>query len=122
MGKGGTKFSGDAVGVRMKAKGYTLKDAKKVLVPRRRGWEPAVGKRLDPSLACSWRTLPACSARQDMEMYLQTGHHPGMEAQRAKQAEDAVLLPDPSTARPHVFMDLTIGGKPAGTSGWVPEV
>jgi hypothetical protein len=30
MGKGGTRFVGDAVGVRVKAKGYTSKDMKKV--------------------------------------------------------------------------------------------
>ena len=34
MGKGGTRFVGDAVAVRAKAKGYTSKDMKKV---RRRG-------------------------------------------------------------------------------------
>lgn len=30
MGKGGTRFVGDAVGVRGKSKGYTSKDQKKV--------------------------------------------------------------------------------------------
>uniref|UniRef100_A0A1D2A8Y6 PPIase cyclophilin-type domain-containing protein n=1 Tax=Auxenochlorella protothecoides TaxID=3075 RepID=A0A1D2A8Y6_AUXPR len=79
MGKGGTKFCGDAVGVRLKSVGYTLKDAKK-----------------------------------DMESFLQTGHHPEVERLKTKQANAVVLLPEASTARPHVYMDLTISGKPAG--------
>lgn len=46
MGKGGTKFCGDAVGVRLKSVGYTLKDAKKVsslCMPRMLAWDEVLG-------------------------------------------------------------------------------
>lgn len=54
---------------------------------------------------------------QDMESFLQTGHHPEVERLKTKQANAVVLLPEASTARPHVYMDLTISGKPAGWHG-----
>ena len=52
MGKGGTRFVGDAVGVRVKAKGYTLKDMKKVrCVCAVAGWcRRASWGRLDASI------------------------------------------------------------------------
>ncbi|RMZ54149.1 hypothetical protein APUTEX25_005305 [Auxenochlorella protothecoides] len=83
MGKGGTKFCGDAVGVRLKSVGYTLKDAKKVsslCMPRMLAWDEVLE----------------------------------VERLKTKQANAVVLLPEASTARPHVYMDLTISGKPAG--------
>lgn len=58
------------------------------------------------------------SMPQDMESFLQTGHHPEVERLRTKQANAVVLLPEASHARPHVYMDLTISGKPAGQCDW----
>ncbi|PRW33518.1 hypothetical protein C2E21_7678 [Chlorella sorokiniana] len=79
MGKGGTRFVGDAVAVRGKAKGYTSRDQKK-----------------------------------DMETFLATGVHPEVERARAAQQEVVPPLPERSTQRHHVFMDISVNGQVRG--------
>lgn len=79
MGKGGTRFVGDAVAVRGKSKGYTSKDQKK-----------------------------------DMETFLATGVHPEVERARAAQQEIVPPLPERSTQRHHVFMDIAVNGQVRG--------
>lgn len=73
MGKGGTRFCGEAIGSRAKAKGYGGKDMKK-----------------------------------DMETFLATGVHPEVERARLAQQEIIPVLPERSTQRQHVFMDIAV--------------
>ncbi|PSC70113.1 peptidyl-prolyl cis-trans isomerase H isoform A [Micractinium conductrix] len=79
MGKGGTRFVGDAIASRAKAKGYTSKDMQK-----------------------------------DMEKYLETGVHPEVERARLAQQEVIPPLPERSTQRPHVFLDVEGNKKTQG--------
>ncbi|EFN53809.1 hypothetical protein CHLNCDRAFT_136515 [Chlorella variabilis] len=91
MGKGGTRFDGEAVAVRGKAKGYTGKDMKKA------------------------RCLAALSrAARDMETFLATGVHP--EVERARKAQQDIIppLPERSTQRQHVFLTITVNNQPKG--------
>lgn len=82
MGKGGTKFVGEAIGARnQRPSGQS-------------------GKEL----------------RQQMQRFIETGHHAEIElAEREKNLRrPPVPLPDLDVNRSFVYMDISIGGKPAG--------
>lgn len=119
MGKGGTRFCGDAVGVRGKAKGYTSKDMKKASAkaPRHRSMLRQAGRgrqhrRSAPAARCHRPPFAPCM--QDMEAFLATGVHP--EVERARKAQQDIIppLPERSTQRQHVFLDIAVAGRTRG--------
>ena len=49
-----------------------------------------------------------------MEKFLATGVHPEVERARAAQQDVIPPLPERSTQRQHVFMDVSVGGQVKG--------
>lgn len=141
MGKGGTKFEGDAIGVRGKAKaGLTGKEMRRNMV---RGAPLHTARRRPHGLASPAGYLSRCArtpsfpsnpsprptifssnlsqSPRPQEIFLETGVHPELERQAAAAAAEGpggqITLPDHDQHRPFVFWDITIDNKPAGARG-----
>jgi hypothetical protein len=96
MGKGGTKFVGEAIGARNGRGGAG-------------GGDSTTSKNM----------------RGNMQKFLESGSHPELEAAAQRERElNARLLPMPEfdISRPFVFLDITIGGLSAGEYGTVSEL
>jgi hypothetical protein len=85
MGKGGTKFVGEAVSQRSGRfkSSFTQRELKTM-----------------------------------MEKYLETGVHPEIDRLERLQTGDVKVFPfpDPDPHRPYLFLDISIGSKPAGNT------
>lgn len=125
MGKGGTKFVGDAVGVRSgKGKvGLSRKDMqdnmKKFLETGTQCNAPlrkrAAASGFHSCLSGCFLAIhkPPITVTAGTPL-LFAGVHPEIERSRQANASLVQPLPDPDTHRPHVFLDVTIAGRPAG--------